>query len=281
LASHRSLLLFFLRFCFIFSSEEHKPHKKLKTNNIMRIGPQRRHIFILSALTWQIGESFCPLHHSSGGTLCADFRLQYSSSSEGVKDFFDRSGHQELTKRIQSVQRDILEEEWRRPPNASCSPENLVKEILTALWASDDPLPDSGFLLLLRTATNQWRRQILKSIGAPPNADWQIVSSALGAAIARPQNQFGLLVAGDEDNQEETPYSLHFPFEALDYDDGTAWIECQMRDKQTDELLVTTGWSLKRREDGPWLVDSITWHDLRDEFRPGIGQTEWMREVYR
>jgi hypothetical protein len=264
----------------------------------MKISSQTRHAFVLlSALTWRIGESFVPLH-TPGGILslpstvtgiaaaiatATDTRLRYSSSSEGGgKDFFDRGAQKELAQRIQSVQREVLEEEWRRPPNANCSPEDLVTEILTALWESDDPLPDSGFLLLLRTATKQWRKQILKSIGAPTTGevDWQLISSALGAAIARPQNQFGLLVAGDEGEQEEMPYWLNFPFEPLDYDDGTAWLECQMRDKQTNELLVTTGWSLKRREDGPWLVDSITWHDLRDEFRPGVGQREWMR-VYR
>ena len=199
---------------------------------------------------------------------------------------FDRTATNELAQRMHSVQRKVLEEEWRRPPNINCSPENLVTEILRALWESDDPLPDSGFLLLLRTATKEWRNQILKSIGAPTtgnDVDWQLVSSALGAAIARPQNQFGLLVAdGDHhpDDQQEMPYLLNFPFEPLDYDDGTAWLECQLRDKDTNQLLVITGWTLKRQDDdGPWLVDSITWHDLRDRFRPGIGQTEWMRTV--
>lgn len=260
----------------------------------MRVRSQTRRAFVLSALTWKIGEGFLSLHtvHTPDRTIPSTStrtcgRLGYSSSYSsdsqgGGQDVFDRSAQKELAHRIRGVQREVLEEEWRRPPNADCSPEELVTEILTALWSSDDPLPDSGYLLLLRTATKQWRKQILKSIGAPTagEVDWQRVSSALGAAIARPRNQFGLLVAGDEDDEEEMPYLLDFPFEPLDYEDGTAWLECQMRDKRTNELLVVTGWSLKRREDGPWLVDSITWHDLRDEFRPGVGQKEWMR-VYR
>lgn len=253
----------------------------------MKIRSQARRTFLLSAaISWQISESFNPLPlplplsmpaRAHDRTAVFDTRLGYTHSRSGSsadgsgKDltYFDSSSQQELSQRIQSVHRQVLEEEWRRPPNANCSPEDLVSEILTALWESDDPLPDSGFLLLLKTATKHWRLEILKSIGAPTTGelDWQIVSSALGAAIARPKNQFGILVAGDEDDQQEMPYLLDFPFEALDYDDGTAWLECQLRDKQTNQLLVTTGWSLKRRDDdGPWLVDSITWHDVRDKF---------------
>jgi hypothetical protein len=156
-----------------------------------------------------------------------------------------------------------------------------VEAILRGLWDSDDPLPDSGFLLLLRTATPSWRNKILKSIGAPTHdrVSWELISSALGAAMSRPRNQFGMLVASDDQlESSEMPYALDFPFEPLDYDDGTAWIECRMRDSKTKDLLVITGWSLKKREDdGAWMVDSITWHDLRDEYRPGIGQTEWTR----
>lgn len=222
--------------------------------------------------------------------------LQYSK--DNANERFDHLAQKELARRLETVRRQVLEEEWNRPPYPGCSPEQLVRTILTALWESDDPLPDSGFLLLLRTATKQWRAQILKSIGAPTSqdVDWQLVSSALGAAMARPKNQFGLLVAGDgndhqddstnDDNlhphqhhplQNDLPYVLEFPFEPLDYDDGTAWLECQMRDKRTNQLLVITGWTLQRRDDGAWLVDAVTWHDLRDEFRPGVGQTEWMR----
>ena len=198
---------------------------------------------------------------------------------------FDDQARQQLAERLQSLNRDLLEQEWARPPNVDCSPETLVEAILKGLWDSDDPLPDSGFLLLLRTATPAWRTKILKSIGAPTHnqrISWGLISSALGAAMARPRNQFGMLVAAqdDQDDQEssEMPYFLDFPFEPLDYDDGNAWIECRMRDKKTKELLVITGWSLKQREeDGAWMVDSISWHDLRDEYRPGIGQTEWMR----
>ena len=202
-----------------------------------------------------------------------------SGSATSENGFFDRESRAQLNQRIRSVQREILDEEWRRPPNAKCSPEELVEEILTALWDYDDPLPDSGFLLMLRTATKHWREQILKSVGAPPSGavDWQLVSSALGAAIGRPRNQFGILVAGEAEDPNEIPYLLEFPFEPLDYSDGTAWLECRMREKQTNELLVITGWTLKQREDGAWLVDGISWHDLRDQFRPGIGQTEWMR----
>ncbi len=241
-------------------------------------------LWILASLhSWKFAEGFISLQPSSRTSISSrtDITdLEYSKDGGGDgSELFDRKARKELTQRIQSVQRDILEEEWRRPPHPGCSPEELIDGILSALWDSDDPLPDSGFLLLLRTATKKWRAQILKSIGAPTTqeVDWQLVSSALGAAIGRPRNQFGLLVAGEGNEENEIPYVLDFPFEALDYDDGTAWLECQMRDKKTNELLVVTGWTLQQRDDGAWLVDAVTWHDLRDEFRPGVGQTEWMR----
>lgn len=204
---------------------------------------------------------------------------------KGSDSCFDDQAQRELSDRLQILNRQLLEQEWARPPNVNCSPEKLVEAILKGLWDSDDPLPDSGFLLLLRTATPSWRNKILMSIGAPTDerVSWEVISSALGAAISRPRNQFGMLVATSDDDQERTdmPYFLDFPFESLDYDDGYSWIECRMRDKVTKELLVITGWSLKQREDdGAWMVDSITWHDLRDDYRPGIGQTEWMR-LYR
>ena len=206
-----------------------------------------------------------------------------SGSGSDSDSCFDDQARRELSERLQSLNRERLEQEWERPPNVNCSPEKLVEAILRGLWDSDDPLPDSGFLLLLRTATPSWRTKILKSIGAPTHhkrtINWDLISSALGAAMARPRNQFGILVAAPDDQEsKEMPYFLDFPFEPLDYDDGTAWIECRMRDQKTNELLVITGWTLQQREeDGAWMVDSITWHDLREEYRPGIGQTEWMR----
>lgn len=214
-------------------------------------------------------------------------RWHWSNSGDSDGDAsgaasFDEEARQELAKRLYSLNRQILEKEWELPPNANSAPEEVVQAILKGLW--DPPRPDAGFLLLLRTATPSWRRKILKSIGAPAhkeNVSWELVSSALGSAMARPRNQYGILVANEEDAEEETtemPYYLDFPFETLDYCDGNAWIECRMRDKNSHELLVITGWALRQRvTDGAWMVDSITWHDLRDEYRPGVGQTEWMR----
>jgi len=197
------------------------------------------------------------------------------------EDALDGQARRELSDRLQTLNRELLEQEWARPPNVNCSPEELIEAILHGLWDADNPFPNSGFLLLLRTATPSWKAAILKSIGAPthPRVSLDLVSAALGTAMARPRNQFGMLVPNDDDQEAtEIPYSLEFPFDPLDYDDGNAWIECRMRDKKTRNLLVVTGWSLKRREeDGAWTVDSVTWHDLRDEYRPGIGQSEWTR----
>ena len=44
------------------------------------------------------------------------------------------------------------------------------------------------------------------------------------------------------------------------------------------ELLAKLGWSLvRRRRDGCWVTDALSWHDFRMEFRPGIGEVEWDR----
>ena len=73
-------------------------------------------------------------------------------------------------------------------------------------------------------------------------------------------------------------YEIEFPQDTLDYYDGTAWLECRLRDGKSDALLAVLGWSMKRREgDGAWLIDGIDWQDFRDEYRPGIGREEWER----
>mmetsp|Transcript_20641 Transcript_20641/g.29943 ORF Transcript_20641/g.29943 Transcript_20641/m.29943 type:complete len:120 (-) Transcript_20641:339-698(-) len=73
-------------------------------------------------------------------------------------------------------------------------------------------------------------------------------------------------------------YTISFPNDPVDYDDGMCWLECRLRDAQDDELLVVMGWTLqKREEDGAWLIHNIDWQDFRDKFRPGIGREEWER----
>lgn len=188
-----------------------------------------------------------------------------------------------LQERLDRLRIEIAQEELRRPPHPNFSAQQLIEEVLEALLNPYDPLPDAGFRTMLRTATHKWRRAICHSIGISSRNSKMVredlAASALGVAMERlPQkNQFAILV-GEGDYE----YILDFPMgNSLDYEDGTCWVECRLRDKETNKLLVITGWTLRQRdEDGAWLVDSIDWQDFRDEFRPGIGREEsWMEQT--
>eukprot|EP00980_Cylindrotheca_fusiformis_P021360 scaffold8240_cov133-Cylindrotheca_fusiformis.AAC.5 len=175
-----------------------------------------------------------------------------------------------LHERLRHLRVGIIEEDIRRPPNAKLSPNQLVQEIMQGLLHPFDPLPYAGFRLMLRAATKSWRKKILQSVGANETSDWEIVAPALDSAIGRPHNQFAILVGEGED------YCLEF-LDPVNYEDGTCWVECKLRDKTNRKLLVITGWDL-RQQDGAWFVDRIDWQDFRDEFRPGVGREEWLRD---
>jgi len=102
--------------------------------------------------------------------------------------------------------------------------------------------------------------------------DEDIAASALGAALARPNNQYAILVS-----EHEGEYIVSFTSEIVDFNDGKCWVECQLLNKDDNSLMVDMGWKLKRRaSDGAWLVNGIDWQDFRDAYRPGIGREEWM-----
>jgi hypothetical protein len=207
----------------------------------------------------------CPLFYS-------DRDKNYLNNDGGMNnnnrsDDFDTDT---LRDRLERLRVQILDEEFQRPPNPNLSPTEFIQECLHCLWANGDPLPDSGFRLLLRASTKAWRKKLHQSVGAPVAAHVEVVASALGEAICRPNNQFGILVG------EAETYTSTFPTDPLDYADGTCWVECQLRGSNDGKLLVITGWQLEK-ENGAWMVDSIDWQDFRDAFRPGIGREEWMR----
>ena len=198
--------------------------------------------------------------------------LAYSEDGQQDSSAFE-GGLKILNERLQQLRLEVLEKEVGRPPNARLAACDFVRELLRCILDNEDPLPDSGFRVLLRTSTDEWKNAIYHSVGAPPNASEDAVASALGEAIGRPDNQYALLVGEAEE------YFPTFPFEPLDYYDGTAWVECQLRDKKNDSLLVSTGWQLQRNKDGAWMVAGIDWQDFRDKFRPGVGREEWMRSI--
>ena len=221
-------------------------------------------------------------------TTATPIPLESSQDDNNVnEEIFDSDT---LKERLQQLQLQILEEEMKRPPtNSALSPIEVVQEIMNALLHSYDPFPDSGFKLLLKTATPKWRTAILNSVGAKSTTtNIDLVASALGSSMERPNNQFAILVGEGEE------YILDFsPSDPLlDFGDGTCWVECRLRDKHTNELLVMTGWDLCQQQttqqqqddvsscnNSPWLVDGVYWQDFRDEFRPGIGREEWLVEV--
>jgi hypothetical protein len=184
------------------------------------------------------------------------YRSKQLSYSNKKDDNFDP---QELDERLHKMRAHFLNQEYQRPPNPAFTHCELVTEVLKALWNNYEPLPDSGFRLLLRTSTRRWRDRIFESVGAPPaTASEEVVASALGEATSRPQNQFAILVGEAEE------YVVSFPSGPIDYGDGSCWVECRLRGKTDNQLYAVTGWTLERRKsDGAWLVDAIDWQDFR------------------
>ena len=169
------------------------------------------------------------------------------------------------------------ENQLARPPRNDLGPIEFVEEILSALSTPDYPLPDSGLGVLYRSSTRKWRAKMRKSIGAPKETESSAITRAIGNAISRERNQFGILVGDDESEK----YTASFPNDIVDYNDGYCFLECQLRSAEDDTLLVATGWQLKRsnRLNGAWLIDRIDWQDFRNLYRPGIGREEWLRSV--
>lgn len=164
----------------------------------------------------------------------------------------------------------IWESQVNGPPNAGFSPVEFVSAVLSALRKPDEPLPDSGFRALLRSSSKRWRESIRKSVHAPAKATEDNIAQALSRAMgSRSDSPFGLLgsAAGADD------CVVNFPTDVLDFEDGTAWLECIFHRCGMDNIpLLATMWSLVQREtDGAWLIDDIEFHDLRKEGQYNAG----------
>jgi len=246
--------------------------------------------FAFNASVKLVGDSTKKFHVSRQSTLLKEdcmIKLYHganqqkwlrSSSMHFLSNFDDAKSQAELDRRMNEIRRDIIKEQADKPPKAGMSARDFIKNVLAALRAVDDPLPDYGCIVLLRSSTPRWKREILNSIAAPNWADEAHVASTLNAALGRKRNQFGILVGGAE-GEEGEEYTLQFPSDAVeDLEDGTCWVECRFREPETGKLLAVTGWELKRRkQDGAWLIDRLDWQDFRDEYRPGFGREEWIR----
>lgn len=246
-------------------------------------------LFLLATLgtfldLFKHAEAFTAFSKSSRTSMtCSQKSTTMTTSSLSYKNSNDDDNNdwQVLNQRLEQMRLDVLEQELQRPPNPQLSATEFVQRLLQCVWDNADPLPEAGFRLLLRTATDEWKAALYASVGAPATANQDVVASALGDAMGRPDNQYAILVGsgGSNNDSDDTrmEYAPCFPTEPLDYFDGTAWVECHLRDKRDNSLLVSTGWQLKRNAEGAWMVAGIDWQDFRDQFRPGIGREEWMR----
>ena len=187
-------------------------------------------------------------------------------------------------------------EKLKLPPSNSSyfqDPKNVVTSILNVLLKPHAPVPMFGYEILYQSSTPRWQDVLRKSVGAPIGTKTELIYRALSTSMERNGNQFGILVGqgtdqsiateitriqnGHVQDADEEYYTIEFPWDTLDYYDGTAWVECRLRDKLSDELLVVLGFSFQKSIDEAWLVDSIDWQDFREKYRPGIGREEWER----
>lgn len=185
----------------------------------------------------------------------------------------------QLQQRLYLMRAEIYSQQTYLPPNPNLNPIEFVTAILEQL--RQPTMPQSGYRTLIRSCSDEWKGQLRKSIGVPNDVDISedTFVNALGEAIARPRNQYEILVQEGEDRRAAPVYVLYFPGEVIDYQDsdGICWVETQLRSPNEGTLFAILGWNLVMNEKGAWLVDKLDWQDFRDEFRPGIGREEWMR----
>ncbi|KAL7455756.1 hypothetical protein ACHAWC_007297 [Mediolabrus comicus] len=229
-----------------------------------------------------------------------------STESDAVYDDADDAGDasklisiedvlflERFKRRRNAVVTELESERLKKPPSNAThfeDPKNVVTSILNGLLHPHTPAPLFGYEVLYQASTQHWQNVLRRSVGAPNNTEVELIYRALSTSMERKQNQFGILVglgtdvsltSTDNSNTnnayDEEYYTIEFPWDTLDYYDGTAWLECRLRDKQSDSLLVVLGWSLERSSDGAWLIDGIDWQDFRERYRPGVGREEWER----
>lgn len=257
-----------------------------------------------------VANTFCviPLpqrHHRQCLFLSAGSDAVYDDDDDDASKLIsieDALFLERFKRRRNAVVTELESERLKRPPSNVThfeDPKNVVTSILSGLLHPHEPAPLFGYEVLYQSSTQHWQDVLRKSVGAPNNTEVELIYRALSTSMERKNNQFGILVGLGTDvsltsseilkqstnidnsninnaNGEEY-YTIEFPWDTLDYYDGTAWLECRLRDKQSDSLLVVLGWSLERSSDGAWLIDGIDWQDFRERYRPGVGREEWER----
>jgi len=217
--------------------------------------------------------------------ISSGIRLKYHDEEEedggepiNNDTLVDKNASQ-LQQRLYLMRAEIYSQQTHLPPNSNLNPIEFITAILGQLH--QPTTPQSGYRTLIRSCSDEWKGELRKSIGVPNDMDIseETFVNALGEAIARPRNQYEILVQEEEDGSGSPVYVLYFPGEVVDYQDsdGMCWVETQLRSPIGGTLFAILGWSLVTNDNGAWMVDKLDWQDFRDEFRPGIGREEWMR----
>jgi hypothetical protein len=246
---------------------------------------------------------------------------QYNDNNSHDESSSSTSETTVLRHRMYPIQVQDLEQVYIRSiPNSNLSCIQFIELCLHCLLYNDVPYPDAGIRFLLRISTPIWKQQIYQSIGyhnnnygsissnintrrqsssystiSTPVQDIDMIVSTISNTITQPNNQFGILVGEGE------RYRITFPIEPLEYEiynknndessNGllpatTTYVECQLRDYTTNQLLVMMGWQLQKDNNenhnfgslsSSYMIDRVDWQDFREHFRPGIGREEWMR----
>lgn len=147
-------------------------------------------------------------------------------------------------------------------PAPEYSDRDVIELTLRALQHNDEPQPHAGTALLRRFSTSECCLP-----GEP--TDPRLAPQGLTAFFE--SSQYGLLLASGA-------YTATFPTDAFSLDDACCWQEVHLEAPDgSGEVFAKLGWSLRRRGDGCWLTDAVSWHDFREGWRPGIGEEEWDR----
>eukprot|EP00536_Pseudo-nitzschia_multiseries_P001571 jgi/Psemu1/181323/e_gw1.19.28.1 len=151
---------------------------------------------------------------------------------------------EEFRQRKRKLTLQSRQQRWHQPPNPLLEdPVEFVQALLGAFQQQrknrNSNSHESAAFCLLRSSTPSWRRILLRSVGAPPDATNDQVAPTLQNAMERPSNQFAILtkkikeeIDFDFDDEEDLSTRInsiqkcwHFPsepviFEDEDDDDG-------------------------------------------------------------
>ena len=259
-----------------------------------------------------VAQSMLPNNEEEGASSSSPASSSSSSSSSSPslapEDALDLIRFQRRQEQLEK-QRLAQQQQQPLPPHPSLEPQQVVTAVLQDLRATPhyydfDPLrprPHPGVACLWEASTVEWQQTMAAMVGlaAPTTtaptpttnnaADdaTPIVVAALGRFLARPQQQFAILLG-----MEDANYQIEYPTDVIEWSDDEAWLECRLRSAADGELLVVLGWTFHRQPQQPassssssssdddsrcWYIHAFDWQDFRNDYRPGMGREEWER----